>query len=1262
MTRATQTLSVAYFVILSLVVTTAAQQAQPAREWEDPAVMRRNQEEPHTTLMPFSSVADALKFPRKSSPFCQMLNGAWKFHWAAVPEEAPAEFYKEGFDDRQWSEIRVPSNWQMEGFGHPLFRNVHQPFPATPPMVPHDYNPVGSYRRTFTIPAGWAGQQVFLHFEAVHSASYVWVNGQEAGYNEGGMEPAEYNITRYLRPGENTVAVQVLRYSDGTYLECQDFWRLSGIFRDVYLMATPAVHIRDFYVTTDLDTPYQNAVLRVAAEIQNLGQKQIAGYRLRVMLFDAARNPVLDPVPISPGIAVSPGQNQSVNIQHPVSNPLKWSAEYPNLYTLVLELLGPDGKTTEVVSTRVGFREVEVRNQAVYINGVAVKFNGVNSHMQHPRTGHAMDLETMRRDLTIMKQFNINCVRTSHYPPNPEYLELADELGMYIVDETGDEAHATEYLSERREWRAAYVDRAVRMVKRDRNHPSVVIWSAGNESGSGQNIAELIKEGKRIDPSRPAWCYGGNDDLLPFEDIVGPRYPTPEELEKVGQVPAVQDPRPSFMDEYVAVTGNGLGNLDEFWEVIRRYPRLTGGAIWDWISPGITARWITTPDRSANGIEAALMAGAQLVEGRFGNAVALSGHDEWVEVYRHPALDITGDQLTLEAWVYPRRWNGTSPFITKGNHQFGLLQTDRNTIELYVQSPAPGGARASAKAAVPADWQYQWHHLAGVYDGTALRLYVDGKEAASTAHQGKIAVSAFPVNIGRNAELHGMEHPGELCNAVIDRVRIYGSALTAAELTDPAEPRLAEALLALDFDSTEDRGEFFSLGIGARPYGLIFPDRSAEPELWQLKKTPQPVAIQAVDLAGGRGRVRITNHHEHKNLRELDARWEVAADDQVIQQGTLELDVPAGESREVEVPFKAITPAPGVQYRLLVIFRLRADTGWAPAGHEIAWEQLDLPVGVPASRPQFKGLPSPQVYEEGGTIIVRGANFEHRVDKAAGTLSSIRYQGKELLRQGPSLNLWRAPTWNDSERDWGGKPIVDQWRATGLDRLKTRVKSVELRQSRGNVEILISTEARAPEAVSGFESDFRYTFRKGGDIVIEHRVKPVGPMPQWLPKVGIQLTLQEGLNRLSWYGRGPVETYPDRKTGMKVGVYSGLVEDQYISYLVPEDYGNKTDVRWAALSDGEVGLLVSGDTLLNVSAHHFSTDNLSRALYTPQLRKQDGITLNIDHRMAGVGDTPRKVLPKYQVAPGEYRYRVRLRPFGTGERPIELGRQDVFTN
>lgn len=1213
------------------------------RDWENPAVFTRGEEPPHAPLLPFRSVKEAVTSLRKSGPFYQSLNGTWKFHWAAVPEDAPALFYTPDFDIRNWDDITVPGTWQMQGFGHPMFRNVHQPFPATPPTVPSEYNPVGSYRRTFTVPKAWKDRRIFLHFEGVKSASYVWVNGREIGYHQGGMEPVEYDITPYLLEGDNTLAVRVYRYSDGTYLEDQDMWRLAGIYRDVYLMATPTVHARDVYATGDLDKTYTDGMLTVQVQIKNYGHAPATGYSIQAYLLDAKGKRVFRKPLEQEAIDIAPGQTVTATLAADVPNPLKWSAEKPHLYTVAVELLDARGKTTEALSTRMGFRKVEVHDQAVYINGMPIKFNGVNSHVHHPDTGRTMDVDTMCRDLTLMKQFNINCVRTSHYPPNIEYLDLADELGMYIVDETADEAHATIYLSERPEWRGAYIDRARHMVMRDRSHPCVVIWSAGNESGSGQNIAALIAEGKKLDPSRPNWLYGGNTDLLPFEDIVGPRYPHPSGLEKVGQVPADKDPRPSFMDEYLAATGNSLGQLEEYWELIRRYPRLTGGAIWDWVSPGIRRAVRLTPDSSSNGVMASLMGRAKLVPGRFGNAVSLSGHDDWVELYDDPCLDVTGSGLTLELWVYPRRWNGTCPFVTKGAGQYGLEQVDRDALEFWVGTDK----RVAVRAATPQNWQYKWHHLAGTYDGQSLKLYCDGKEIASADGAGQIAHSPFPVNVGRNAERHGQEHAGELCNSVIDNVRIYAKALSPEELGTDAGQRKASPAVCLDFDTVRTKGEFFSLGIGGRAYGLIWPDRRVQPELWQLKKTPQPVTVQAIDLA--KGKVRIVNRHNFTNLSELDTAWTISAEGEVLQQGTLALDVSAGKSTDVTIPFEAPAPEPGVECWLLVSFTLPQAMAWAPKGHEVAWEQFKLPVSAPAP-----ALTQPQgdlaVEKDGRSILVSGARFVYRFDVVQGTLASLKVKGRELLKKGPSLNIWRAPTSNETERDWGGAPIVNEWRRAGLDRLAVNVQSVDVKESPGQVQLDVETQCHADGTESSVQSDYTYTFLVTGDILIDHHVTCEGWMPKWLPKIGMQMTLADAFSDFTWYGRGPHETYPDRKTGAKIGLYSGTVDEQFEPYLMPQDFGNKTDVCWASLTDADgIGLSIGGAEPLNVSVQHYSTDNLSRALYAFQLVRQDGITVNIDHVVSGVGGTPVRTLEKYRVLPGEYRYRVRLRPFSTDD-------------
>lgn len=625
---------------------------------ENTSVFELNQVEGHTPVVPYSSVSEALANIKKNSTGYISLNGTWKFHFSNTPEGAPTDFFTDKYNDKKWDTIHVPSNWEMQGFGDPLFRNVSPPFKPNPPKVPREYNPAGSYRKTFNIPSSWKDREIFLRMEKTASASFVWINGAEVGYNEGGQEPAEYNITDYVRSGKNTLAVLVTKYSDGYYLEDQDYWRLAGIFDDVWLMAAPKMHIFDWHATTDLDNEYKNARLNLTADVFNYSPNPVSGLVLRATLYDGAGKVVK--TMISEKFSPAPSVKTTVNLSADVENPLKWSAEKPNLYTLILELSGSDVKTIEVISGRIGFKETEIRNQVFCLNGVPVKLNGINSHMQHPVLGHAMDEATIRKDMSIFKQFNINCVRTSHYPPVNRYLELADEYGIYIVDETGDESHATEYVSRDKKWEGMYRERARRMVLRDRNNPSVLFWSAGNESGEGDNICAVIDEGKKYDNTR-FWMYGGNAFSHRCEDIIGPRYPQIYSLiTDVFLVPDSVDTRPSFLDEYLAVTGNGGGGLDDYWDTFYSHPRSMGGAIWDFVSTGITEPVRVLRDASSNNIQVNVMGRAKLVNGVSGKGIDLNGHDQWVEVYRDDVLEINGNQLTLTLWVFPRSLNSSA--------------------------------------------------------------------------------------------------------------------------------------------------------------------------------------------------------------------------------------------------------------------------------------------------------------------------------------------------------------------------------------------------------------------------------------------------------------------------------------------------------------------------------------------------------------------------------------------------------------------------
>ncbi|UCG49902.1 MAG: hypothetical protein JSU94_08980, partial [Phycisphaerales bacterium] len=484
-------------------------------DWENPEVVGRNKEPGRCTLVPYPDARMALKAEREASPYYRSLNGNWKFNWVRKPADRPVDFYRPDYDVSRWKEIPVPSNWQLHGYGIPIYLNVPFPFPPNPPHIPHDYNPVGSYRTEFTIPSGWKGRQVFIHFDGVKSAFYLWINGHMVGYSQDSMTPAEFNITAYLEPGKNTVAVEVYRWSDGSYLEDQDMWRFSGIYRNVYLFSTPRVHIRDFFVRTDLDEQYADGMLLIRPRVAYYTQEKLDGWTVRAQLYDEQAQPVLDkPLTKNVPAILNEKYPQRDNVKFAlleakVADPKKWSAEHPNLYTLVLTLNDAAGSVIEAESCKVGFRKVEIRDGQLFVNGRSIKLFGVNRHEHDPDHGRAVPRSRMLQDIMLLKQNNINAVRTSHYPDDPYWYDLCDKYGIYLIDEANLESHGLRgYLSNVATWHAAFVERAIRMVERDKNHPSIIFWSLGNETGCGPNHAAMAAWIKDYDPTRPIHYEG----------------------------------------------------------------------------------------------------------------------------------------------------------------------------------------------------------------------------------------------------------------------------------------------------------------------------------------------------------------------------------------------------------------------------------------------------------------------------------------------------------------------------------------------------------------------------------------------------------------------------------------------------------------------------------------------------------------------------------------------------------------------------------
>ncbi|MFC1501844.1 glycoside hydrolase family 2 TIM barrel-domain containing protein [bacterium] len=572
------------FILILLVGLAWTVTAQETPDWENPAVSGRNKEPAHCTYIPYGDVRSALENEAEQSPYYSSLNGTWKFHWVPKPSDRPVDFYQEDFDVSNWDTIPVPSNWELQGYGIARYLDEEYPFAPNPPFQDHNNNPVGSYRRTFRIPDKWEGRQIFLHFSGVRSAMVVWVNGEKVGYSQGSRTPAEFNITSYVEDGENILAVEVYRFSDGSYLECQDAWRISGIERDVFLFSTPNVYIRDYFVRADLGADYQDGLLFIDVVLKNTHALSGGTQTILLQLWERTdgEKPLME---MSKQIALMTEESATVQFDNTIKNPAKWTAETPNLYFLTLSLVNSAGQMEETLSCNVGFRRVEIRSGQLMVNGMPIYIKGVNRCESHPLFGRHIPVETMIRDIELMKQFNINAVRTSHYPNDPNWYGLCDKYGLYVVDEANIETHGIQfhpeginYLSSHPDWADAYLDRTVRMVERDKNHPSVIIWSLGNEAGDGVNFQKNYAWIKKRDRSRPvqyqpAWWQ-------PHTDIVCPMYRDTWFLEQNHN----HDPaRPFILCEYAHAMGNAVGNLQDYWDVMEKYRNLQGGFIWDWV-------------------------------------------------------------------------------------------------------------------------------------------------------------------------------------------------------------------------------------------------------------------------------------------------------------------------------------------------------------------------------------------------------------------------------------------------------------------------------------------------------------------------------------------------------------------------------------------------------------------------------------------------------------------------------------------------------
>lgn len=1032
-------------------------------DWENEQVIGINKLPARTTSFSFKSVDDAIKGDRDRSRMLS-LNGEWKFHFTPDSKNRPLDFYMNYKLYDQWDSIKVPSCWEMQGYGTPIYTNITYPFPVNPPYIGRE-NPVGSYLKKFVLPENWDNDQIILHFGGISSAGYVWLNGQFVGYSQDSRLPAEFDITNLVKEGENILAVQVFRWSDGSYVEDQDHWRMSGLHREVLILAQPKVCINDFFIRTRFDENIENALLQIRPKVSVSAETNTSGWTIETQLYNPQNNPVFKN-PLS--LDVNSIRNERFPqrdqvyfgiIEKEVKSPQKWSAESPVLYTVVLTLKNNKGEVIEARSNKVGFRDISIKDGIFKVNGKAIKLHGVNRHDHSPVGGKTVTREEMQQDVLMMKKFNINAVRTSHYPNDPYFYDLCDYYGLYVFDEANIETHGSGgFLTNQEEWHNVFSDRVIRMAERDKNHASVIMWSLGNESGTGPNHAAASGWLKNFDPTRPIHYEGAQGDPenpdykrvgsieyrnitdyanptdLPYVDVLSRMYPTIQELEGMANSPYIK--RPIVMCEYAHAMGNSLGNLKEYWDLIRAHKNLMGGFIWDWIDQGIAEQ------------------------------------DE----------------------------DGTKWYAYGGD--FGDTPNDNN----------------------------------------------------------------FCIN------------------------------------------------------------------------GIINPDRSVKPQLYECKYVFQPISWDIYDLE--KGLIYIKNRTCFTSLNEYEIRWSVSKYGTEIENGILQnIDLLPGESKIVSVPFTKT--GNDAEYWLRLSAHLKKDTKWEKKGYEVAKEQFLLPgSSFPVMKESGKNGTVAVITDDAGTLVVGNKKFNVTFNKNTGYLSSYQVDGTELINSELKPNFWRPLTDNDT-RGWKTPTALSDWPGIAANfHLSDFNKEV-------NDEKIIVNSTLENE---GVKLNLIYEITPDQRVHVKYSVKIPEDISEPL-RIGLTTSTSKNMNNMSFYGKGQQENYTDRNQGAEVDVYSGKVSDFIFNYIMPQENGNHTDVRWLKLSNSKSqGLIVTGDQPLSTSVWPYSAETLQRAKHINELKPANDLTLNIDLVQAGVGGTDSwsihaRPLDKYRLLKKQYAFGFTLAPF-----------------
>lgn len=1301
----------------------AADSRFAGEEWYDQiATVEENREPAHAYFTPYESAEKALTNEKsvldvdeEESDYKASLNGTWKFKFAQKPADrekqakgADAKNYVENWDTSSWDDIKVPSSIQTikdaDGnfkYEKPIYVNQRYPWQnyesvslgenVTAPTV---NNSVGQYKRTFTVPSDWDGRDVFVSFEGVESAFYLYVNGRRVGYGEDSYTTDEFNITSYLKTGENTIAVEVYRWSTGSYLENQDFIRMSGIFRDVNLYSKAKVEMRDLFIKTDLDDDYKDATLTLDADIRNLGDANAAGKKYTVSAdlykIDGKTKVWSEPmvieatVPEAKTTVADKADDKGATFtgSKKVTNPDKWFADTPNLYMLLVQLKDEKGNVVETTVQRVGFRKISkvdintAGQEQVQINGEKIMFRGTNRHETDDQDGRAISKEDITTDLKLMKQFNVNAIRTSHYPNNPYMYGLADELGIYICDETNAESHigatSSNIPSGYPIWNTSVMDRTQNMVERDKNHPSVVIWSLGNEAtyqvynmdsnycfyNSTQWI--LQRDPSRIRKYERDNRYTKGDRTKSMVDIYSSQYWGVDSVKS--QVTNTGNKLPYIQSEYAHAMGNALGNFKEYWDIFRNYPNAQGGFIWDWIDQSISTKventttyTITDPNTGV-----ATKFDGTVLDGRNGTKAIKGGYVATDSGSTLATNSTTG--ITLDAWVKPSEnfTPSAQAFISRGDSDGYNLQIDKNgKFEFFVD----GWSGGTLSAAIPSDFtDGNWHRLTATYIGTEYKLYYDGKQIATGSRSSKTTCDAssntIDITIGASAD-----QSGRTFNGAIDRASVIKGVMTEDQIkntNDNLDAVKDNVAYSIDFGSASIKSEgtnyqddtYFAYGgdwgetVNDNDFcanGILNADRTPSAELYEVKKVHQEISFYD-DGEAANGKVRVVNEFLNTNLNKYNVSWTLKEDNKVIGSGELteaqKNIAPQAEAAVTLANFPKVSATAGSDYTLTLSVTLKEDAAWAGdyyghKGDEIAFEEFDLAYTPEKAQPTLSAadMDKVNVAESDDAITVTGKTsktngkaFEVVIDKAQGYITSYKVDGKTLLENGPVPNYYRAPISNDPSFSTAMKNAAQNFT------LDENGITVDAKDKVANIHVSGNiADANTPNSID-------YMIYGNGEIVVTNTVTPSASAGN-IARIGMKMTVAKDYENLTYYGNGPQANYVDRNTGAKLGIYNSTVTEQFEKKIVkPQENGNHTGVRWTALTaeDG-TGILVASDSEMESGALHYTAEDLASYRHPYQVPVQDNTILTVDLVQRGLGNASCGPAPlsKYIISTGK---------------------------